>query len=409
MNATMTGTTLAKAEGEEIPIKLERGAAERGHSGPQQPTLLNLPAVSVGTPFPELTVDKNVRAQEKHSDEREIEQRNAAPRLRRPLKAGAGIVVFMAVACAGYLWWDSARTWVGTDNAYVSGHIHTVSARVPGTVKEVLVGENQAVAAGEVLARLDPSDLEVKRQQTLAQLAQADAQVQQAEAQISQARAQLNREQAHATKAQQDLTRAESLSHGSSGAISRQEFDQAKAENDAARAGLEAAHAAVTSTTALAAAAQAQQKAAAANLHEAELQLSYTEIRAPSAGRIGKKNLETGNRVQPGQSLFGLVEPEVWVTANFKETQLARMKPGQKVRIKIDALPGRSLTACVESLGVASGTQFALLPPDNATGNFTKIVQRIPVKMTFDAQALASCAGRLAPGMSAVVEVKVRE
>ena len=107
--------------------------------------------------------------------------------------------------------------------------------------------------------------------------------------------------------------------------------------------------------------------------------------------------------------MFGLVEPEVWVTANFKETQLARIKPGQAVRIKIDALPGRNFTARVESLAPASGAQFALLPPDNATGNFTKIVQRIPVKVAFDAQALASCEGRLAPGMSAAVEVKVRE
>jgi membrane fusion protein (multidrug efflux system) len=385
MTATTTGTTLAKPEGDEIPIK-----NERGHCCPPQPTVLNSPA-------------------EEHFDLEHSIERDAAPRHPSRLKVGAGIVVLIAAACGGYFWWNWARTWVGTDNAYVSGHIHTVSARVPGTVKEVFVQENQTVAAGELLARLDPSDLEVRRQQTLAQLAQADAQVQQAEAQISQARAQLSRERARAPKAQQDFARAGSLYHDSAGAISRQEFDQAQAENDAAQAGLEAAQAALISTTAMAAAAQAQQKAGAANLHEAELQLSYTEIRAPAPGRIGKKNVETGNRLQPGQALFGLVEPEVWVTANFKETQLARLKPEQRVVVKIDALPGRTFMAHLDSVAPASGAQFALLPPDNATGNFTKIVQRIPVKVVFDAQALASCAGRLAPGMSAAVEVKVRE
>lgn len=284
-----------------------------------------------------------------------------------------------------------------------------VSARVAGTIQEVLVEENQTVTAGDLLVRLDPSDLEVRHQQALAQVAQAAAQTQQTEAQISQARAQLSREQARATKAQQDLARAESLSQGSNGAISRQEYDQAKAENDAAQAGLEVARAALDSALALATAAQAQQKAAAANLREAELQLSYTEIRAPAPGRIGKKNVETGNRVQPGQALLGLVEPDVWVTANFKETQLAWLKPRQPVRVKLDAFPGRTFKARLESVAPASGAQFALLPPDNATGNFTRIVQRIPVKICLNSEALGVWASRLAPGMSAVVEVKVLE
>ncbi len=321
----------------------------------------------------------------------------------------AGVAAVAVAAYAGYRWWDDARTWAKTDNATVAAHIHQVSARVAGTVKEVLVEENQSAAAGTVLARLDPSDFKVRQQQAAAQVAQARAQIQQAEAQITQARAQVAREQAHATKAERDLARARTLTQGSAGAISKQEFDEAQAGADAAQAALQAAESALESARALAAAARAQEQATQANLQEAELQLGYTEILAPAAGRIGRKNLETGNRVQPGQALLALVQPDLWVVANFKETQLARLRPGQPVQVCLDALPGRAFRGRVESLSPASGAQFALLPPDNATGNFTKIVQRVPVKIVFDEPSLGDCQTRLVPGMSAVVEVKVRE
>jgi membrane fusion protein (multidrug efflux system) len=320
-----------------------------------------------------------------------------------------GAAVTTLAAWSAYRWWDYTRTWVRTDNAYVAAHIHQVSPRVAGTVTEVLVEENQTVEAGKVIARLDGRDFEVKRQQGLAQVAQAQAQVQQANAQIAQARAQVAREQAQATKAKQDFERAKALFQGTAGAISRQEFEAAQAGADAAQAALLAAEAALASSSALAAAAQAQEKVAQANLQEAGLQLSYTEILAPAAGRIGKRNLETGNRVQPGQALLALVQPDVWVAANFKETQLAHLKPGQAVRLRVDAFPGRIFTGHVESLAAASGAQFALLPPDNATGNFTKIVQRVPVKIAFDSQSTGDCQGRIVPGMSAVVQIKVRE
>ena len=320
-----------------------------------------------------------------------------------------GAVVTTTTAWSAYRWWDYARTWVKTDNAYVAAHIHQVSSRVAGTVSEVLVDENQAVVAGQVVARLDARDLEVRRQQTLAQLAQAQAQVQQARARIAQARSEITREQAHTTKAQQDLERAKALSQHGNEAISRQEFDAAQAAADAAQAALAAAGSALQSAEAAAVAAQAQEKVTETNLRDAELQLSYTDVLAPAAGRIGKKNLETGNRVQPGQALLALVQPDVWVAANFKETQLSRVKSGQRVRLRMDAFPDRALAGTVESLAPASGAQFALLPPDNATGNFTKIVQRVCVKITLDSQSERDCEGRLVPGMSAVVEVRVRE
>ena len=320
-----------------------------------------------------------------------------------------GAALTTATAWSACRWWDYAHTWVKTDNAYVAAHIHQVSPRVAGTVSEVLVQENQVVAAGQVVARLDARDFEVRRQQALAQSAQAHAQVQQAQAQIALARAEIAREQAHTTKAQQDLARAKTLSQGANEAISRQEFDAAQAGADAAQATLQAVKSALASAEAATGAAQAQEKVAEANLKDAELQLSYTEILAPAAGRIGKKNLEAGNRVQPGQALLALVQPDVWVVANFKETQLARLKPGQPVRLRVDAFPGRVFAGRVESLAPASGAQFALLPPDNATGNFTKIVQRVPVKIAFDSQSVGDCEDRLVPGMSAVVEIRVRE
>jgi membrane fusion protein, multidrug efflux system len=341
------------------------------------------------------------------SDEGGTRATNHLP--KRLFQVLTSLLVTAITAWYGYRWYEHARTWTRTDNAYVAAHIHTVSARVAGTVKEVLVEENQTVAAGSILAQLDSRDFEVRCQQARAQVAQAKAQSQQAEAQIALARAQIAREQARAVKARLDFERASALFEGNSGAISRQEFDQAKAESDSAQAALQGAQSTLESANALLTAAQAQEQAAQAGLQDAVLQLSYTDIIAPAAGRIGRKNLEAGNRVQPGQPLLALVQPEVWITANFKETQLARMKPGQPVRVEIDALPGRVFPGRIESLSPASGAQFALLPPDNATGNFTRIVQRVPVKVVFNQDTLAGCADRLMPGMSAVVEAEVGE
>ena len=332
-----------------------------------------------------------------------------APRSRRFTITLLAAAVTTAAAWSGYRWLDHIRAWVRTDNAYVAAHVHQVSSRLAGTVSEVLVEENEAVAAGRMVARLDARDFEVRRQQALAQVAQAEAHLQQAHAQVALARAQVAREQAQATKAQQDLERSKALAQGANGAISRQELDSAQAAADAAQAGLDVARSALQSAEAATAAARAQEQVAQANLKDADLQLSYTEIRAPAAGRIGRKNLETGNHVQPGQALLALVQPDVWVVANFKETQLARLKPGQPVRLRVDAFPGRVFAGHVESLAPASGAQFALLPPDNATGNFIKIVQRVPVKIALDRQDTGDCEGRIVPGMSTVVEVKVRE
>ena len=334
----------------------------------------------------------------------------AAKPCRRSLLLKLGAVpVLLAIAYGAAAWWDHSRTWTKTDNVYVAAHVHTISPRVAGTVQQVFVDDHQPVQAGTVLARLDPADFQIRVTQAEAQVSQAEAQKRQAEARLAEARAQSAREAARAAKARLDFQRAQALFSGTSGAISKQEYDQAQAEHEAAQAAADAAASAIASAQSLIGAADAQIKVATAGLQDAKLQLSYTELTAPAAGRIGRKNLETGNRVQPGQSLLALVQEDVWLTANFKETQLARMKPGQTVRVRLDAFPGQQFTGKVESLSPASGAQFALLPPDNATGNFTRIVQRVPVKILFDHASLNGYAGRIVAGMSAVVEVNVRE
>jgi membrane fusion protein (multidrug efflux system) len=320
-----------------------------------------------------------------------------------------GLAALAILVYLGSVYLAYAHSWVKTDNAYLATHIHSVSSRVAGTIQEVLVDENQAVTAGAVLARLDTRDFEVRRRQALGQVGQARAQFQEAEARIAQAHAQVAREQARATKAKNDLARASSLYEGGSGAISKQELELARADCDAANAALQGAQSASESATASAAAAQAQEEVAQASLEDTELQLAYTELVAPAAGRIGKKNLEVGNRIQPGQTVLALVQTDVWVNANFKETQLTHLKPGQPVRVFVDAFPGRTFRGTVESFSPGSGAQFALLPPDNATGNFTKIVQRLTVRILLDKASLGDCAGRLVAGMSALVEVRVRE
>jgi len=321
----------------------------------------------------------------------------------RALAVGA---VLFVIGWPAYRWWNYAHLWIKTDNAYVAGHIHEVSARVSGIIQEVLVQENQSVAAGTVVARLDPKDFEIRLEQARAQLAQAQAQSEQARAQVAQVRAQVAAEQAKTAKADADLARAKTLFKGADGAIPKAEFDQATTGYDTAQACLRAAEAAVTSAAAVGTAAQAQETVAQAKLRDAELQLSYTEIHAPVSGRVGQKLLEVGNCVQPGQALLAVVQPEVWVTANFKETQVGRIKPGQSARIRLDAFPGRTFAGRVESLSPASGSEFALLPPENATGNFTRIVQRVPVKIVLEQQNLDECQGRIVPGMSAIAEVR---
>jgi membrane fusion protein (multidrug efflux system) len=322
-----------------------------------------------------------------------------------------------------------------TDNAYIVGHIHQISPQIDAEVLAVLVQDNQNVKAGDVLLRLDPREFEIALQKSRAALAQAQAQQVQAAAEITQTEAQSAEAEARVTQAQAQIEqtnaqvelarinadRSEKLL-SSSGAVPQADVDNTRsalqasaAAQSAARANLVAARASVRSAQGTQAAARAQTSAAAANvsaatagLHDAERKLAYAVITAPADGRIGNRNVEVGNRVQAGQTLLALAEPQVWVVANFKETQLSRMSSKSPVEMTIDALPGETLHGTINSMAPASGAQFALLPPDNATGNFNKVVQRVPVKITLDPADVARLGDRLRLGFSVVVDVRIR-
>ena len=331
-----------------------------------------------------------------------------------------GVIALLAIGAGGRMWYRSSH-FVETENAYVTGRMHQVSSRVAGVVTKVLVEDNQMVKAGDVLALLDPADQAVRVEQIQAQIAsmeqqvkQSDAQLLQVRAQASAAGAQVRQAEAQLLRARQDAERFGQLYNDTMKAVSKSEVDA----SSAARAG---AVADVAARRDNAAAAQAQIGAAEAGrdvlkaeikvlqaqLKDARQQLAYNSIVAPVAGRIGRRSVEVGARVQPGQAMLAVVEDNVWVVANFKETQLGGLAPGQAVSLEVDALPDHHLVGRVDSFSPASGNQFALLPADNATGNFTKIVQRVPVKITLDPKDVKKYAGRLVPGMSVVAEVEL--
>jgi len=333
----------------------------------------------------------------------------------------AAVIALAALAIGGRMWYRS-HYYVETDNAYVAGHVHPVSSRIAGVVTKVLIDDNQLVKQGDVIAELDPFDQGVKVEQIQAQIAsaqqqviQADAQIAQVQAQASAATAQIAQSQAQLVRANQDAERFGQLYNSQMKAVSKAELDAAVA----ARAGA-VADVAARKDSAVAAKAQigsaksarevlnAQIGVLQVQLKDAKQQLAYNQILAPVSGRIGKRTIEVGQRVQPGQSLTAIVQENVWLTANFKETQLAELKKGQPVHVSIDALPGKELVGTVDSFSPASGAQFALLPADNATGNFTKIVQRVPVKIVFKPEDVKALNGRLVPGMSAIAEVSLK-
>jgi membrane fusion protein (multidrug efflux system) len=346
-----------------------------------------------------------------------------APGKTPPNKRVLGVVALIALVAlgAGGQMWYRSHHYVETENAYLTGRVHPLSSRVAGVVTRVLVDDNQLVKAGDVIAELDPADHHVRVEQIEAQIASVEQQIAQAGAQVAQVRAQaaaagaqVKQAEAQLLRARQDAERFGQLYNETMKAVSKAEVDASSAARSAAAADVAARRDNAAAALAQVAAAdagrevlKAQVKVLQAQLKDARQQLAYNRIVAPVAGRIGKRSIEVGARVQPGQQLLAVVEDEVWVTANFKETQLAGLEPGQKVALEVDALPGKHLVGRVHSFSPASGNQFALLPADNATGNFTKIVQRVPVKIVLDPADVRKYAGRLVPGMSVVAEVEL--
>lgn len=332
------------------------------------------------------------------------------------------LILLAILAVSGRMWWRS-HYFEETDNAYLAAHVSMISPRIAGVVHKVLVADNQLVRAGQPLVELDTADQQVRIAQIKAQIVQADEQIRQIAEQLKQSQAEAQAAQALVARATAQFQRDDAEARRMSAlhdvqlkSVSRSELESAVAARDSTAAEVQAqqyqaraASAKSSAVDASRAAVLAQKKVLAAQLHDAELQLQYTRIVAPVSGRIGKKSVEVGTRVQAGQVLLAIVQDGVWVTANFKETQLHGLHPGQEASVRIDAFPDREFSGRIDSFAPGSGAQFSLLPPDNATGNFTKIVQRIPVKVVLDAKDIKALDGRLAPGMSAIVEVDLRQ
>ncbi|WP_017775250.1 HlyD family secretion protein [Paraburkholderia kururiensis] len=306
-----------------------------------------------------------------------------------------------------------------TNDAYVDAHVVSVIPKVPAYVKKLYVDDNSKVQAGQLLIELDPRDYAVQLEQAKASLADAEGKLQEArdqipvaDAEIARQRAELEVAEANAKLAQVNLSRLQSVSDIR--AVSSQRVDEGKAAAASTRASVIAAQVRVQaaqaqaklvrSQTATAQAAVAQARAA---VDQAALNLTYTKIYAGEAGSIAKKTVEPGNFVQPGQLLLSVVPEHLYVIANYKETQLTRVRPGQAVAIDVDAFPDLHLRGHVDSIQRGTGSRFALLPPENATGNFVKIVQRVPVKIEFDNPGEAM--KWIAPGMSVETRIFIRE
>ncbi|HDR9109873.1 TPA: HlyD family secretion protein [Burkholderia vietnamiensis] len=324
-----------------------------------------------------------------------------------PSRARAPAIVAIAVLAlllVGSLLYAFDTRDLGTDDAYVTGHLHVISPRVAGTVERVLVDDNQFVHAGEALVQIDRRDFDVRVAAQRARVAQTRADASRAVALIAQADAALVAARADAEKAELDYARASELAHETPRGLSKQEFDAADAARKSARARVAAADAQRRSALAASQAADAAAAQNDAELRDALLQLGYTTVVAPSDGYVGKKTVETGEHVAPGQALLTLVEPHPWIVANFRETQLHNVRTGDAVQLRFDALPQRTFSGRIDSLSPATGAQFALLPPDNATGNFTKVTQRVPVKILLDGPAATE--PRIRPGLSVVVTLQ---
>jgi membrane fusion protein (multidrug efflux system) len=370
--------------------------------------------------------DRDRHGSDRHEDEDRHEDQasdKSEPKekswLHRPVVLIAGGATLLIVLIGVFLWWRHARQFEDTDDAFIDARVVRVSPRISGQVTGVHAEDNQLVHAGDVLVDIDPADVrasldQARAQQTQAEtaLGQAQADVSLAQTQYAQARANLKGAEAQAVNAAQDLKRYRTLQASTPQAVAQGQIDQAvaaarsaAAQRDAAQQQVKSASAQIVAATAAVAGAQARIDTARAQVRAAELNLDYTRVAAPMDGHVARRTVAVGNYVSPGQQMLAIVPLRVWVTANFKETQLARMKVGESVNVSIDSCPGVELRGHVDSLQRGAGQAFALLPPENATGNYVKVVQRVPVKILLE-EYPNNCP--LGPGMSVEPKVRVR-
>jgi membrane fusion protein (multidrug efflux system) len=338
---------------------------------------------------------------------------NRSQKKRKMIAFSVLAVIVLILVVSLLIYFQYKKTHITTDDAFVDGRIYLVASKVPGTVRVLYVADNQMVKKDDVLLEVDPIDYEVKVEQAQADLETekkklsesydrvrtVKSQLLEAEASLASARANLEAQEALLRKAELDYQRADALVKEE--LVPKEFYDTKKTALEVAQAQVKAAKDLVRKTeasleTQKALIRQAQSaiptqgafiRQKEANLQAAELNRSYTKILSPADGYVTKRNVEVGNRIQTGQPLLAvvsLVPGDVWITANYKETDLTRVKPGQKVQIKVDTYPGKVLHGTVDSIMAGTGAAFSLFPPENATGNYVKVVQRIPVKIVLD-------------------------
>ncbi|HTB01324.1 MAG TPA: HlyD family secretion protein [Bradyrhizobium sp.] len=345
---------------------------------------------------------KAAKAPDESGDRREEQAEQEARKHRRPPIIAIGIVIVLLLVGGGLYYWITTRNLESTDDAYTDGRAITIAPQVSGVVVSLEINDNQFVKKDQPLIRIDPRQFINDRDQAEGALATAKAQYEGQQlgaaiarknfpAQLEQAKAQLASAKANLIRAQADYERQRDLPKP---ATSQQEVDAATAALKQGEAQVALAEAQVTEnspvterigeTDAQVGQLKGQVEQAQARLDQANLNLSWTEVKAPQDGWITKRNVEAGNYITAGQQILSIVAPEVWITANFKESQLSDMRKGQPVRISIDAYPKLDLRGHVDSIQLGSGSKFTAFPPENATGNFVKVVQRVPVKIVID-------------------------
>ena len=344
-----------------------------------------------------------------------------SPRRRRlrPFLFTIGAVILIGAIILGYSWWQNASHFESTDDAFIDTHIVRVAPQIAGRIVRVDVNDNQLVQPGQLLVEIDAGNATTELQRVLAQQGQAEAQLQQAQTQIrvsedtyQQALANVAAIAAQAQTAQTDANRYRDLQRINPQAVAQQQLDQAEAQarnladqRNAAQRQAQAQGSQRGAAAAQAKAAEAAVNALKAQVAQARITVGYERIVAPVAGHIAQRNAAPGNFVTMGQQMMAIVPTEMWVTANFKETQLAYMRPGQPVAIHVDACPNSDIRGHVDSIQRGAGQAFGILPPENATGNYVKVVQRVPVKIDLDTVP-RDCP--LGPGMSVEPTVRVR-
>jgi membrane fusion protein (multidrug efflux system) len=342
---------------------------------------------------------------------------------RRPFYRNSAFRIFFVVVCVlavlGAIYWLHARHFEDTDDAYIDGHVIPISPQISALVAAVHVDDNQVVRKGDLLIELDPTDYRAALAQAQGseasakgKLEQARAGVAAAQSAVAQANAELDAAQVNYDISNRDLQRYQGLDER---AKSQQQLDTATAAQKTAasqvaqaKARVATAQTQVTAAKANVVAAEGDAQKAAADTNRAQINLGYCQILAPADGRITSKNVDAGMYVSSTTQLLSLIPSDVWIIANFKETQLDHMEPGQPVKIYVDAYPDRQFHGTVQSVQAGTGSRFSVIPAENATGNFVKVVQRVPVKITFDQDVNSDEKHLLSPGMSVEPTVQVR-